>query len=62
MILFSQVPVGEFMANLVAICTSLREMLPSARLILATPPPINNQVWPAATSHKGYGGGRSLEG
>jgi hypothetical protein len=56
-----QVPVGEFMANLVEICSSLREMLPSAKLILATPPPINNQVWPAATSNKGYGGGRSLE-
>lgn len=57
----AQVPVGEFMQNLVDICTALREMIPSAKLILATPPPINNQVWPAATSNKGYGGGRSLE-
>lgn len=56
-----QVPVEEFKENLTAICESLNAMLPAASIIMATPPPINNQVWPASTNKKGYGGGRSLE-
>jgi len=56
-----QVPAHEFQLNLVAICTSLHQLLPSAKLLLVTPPPINNQVWPTSTGNRGHGGSRSLE-
>mmetsp|Transcript_40263 Transcript_40263/g.117941 ORF Transcript_40263/g.117941 Transcript_40263/m.117941 type:complete len:335 (-) Transcript_40263:138-1142(-) len=55
------VPRDEFRQNLDAICGALKELLPSAAVLLATPPPINHQVWPATTGGKGFGGGRSLE-
>lgn len=38
------VPRDEFRQNLDAICGALKELLPSAAVLLATPPPINHQA------------------
>ena len=38
------VPRDEFRQNLDAICGALKELLPSAAVLLATPPPINPQA------------------